>query len=75
MRLFSTVLAILFIALSVSAFSEPQIVTDVKNGTKALECLFSDGWRDIPKDKVIGIDDINGHWIFTNGSAKTCEVY
>jgi len=75
MRALSVVLVVAFIVLSLSAFSEPQIVTDIKNGDKKLECLFNDGWRDIPKEKFVGIDDVNGRWIFSNGSAKTCEIY
>jgi len=63
------------IGLSLGAFSEPQIVTDIKNGDKQLECLFSDGWKTIPSEKFVGIDDMNGRWLFTNGSAKTCEIY
>ena len=68
-----SVLAI--IGLSLSAFNEPQIVTDIKNGDKQLECLFGDGWRTIPKEKFVGINDVNGYYLFTNGSAKTCEIY
>ena len=63
------------IGLSLGAFSEPQIVTDIKNGDKQLECLFNDGWKTIPSEKFVGIDDMNGRWLFTNGSAKTCEIY
>lgn len=58
-----------------AGLSTPQIVTDLKSGDKSLECLFSDGWRDIPKDKIVGLDDVSGRWLFTNGSAKTCEIY
>ena len=53
----------------------PQIVKDVKDGTKTLECEFSDGWRVIPPEKILYLDDVTGRWIFTNGSAGTCEVY
>ncbi len=77
MRLFSTVLVIVFIALSVSAFQEPQIVTDVKSGSKTLECEFHDGWRVVPQDKIVGLDDMSNRWIFTNGSVagKNCDTY
>ena len=67
--------ALAIIGLSLGAFNEPQIVTDIKNGDKQLECLFGDGWKEIPKEKFVGIDDVNGRYLFTNGSAKTCEVY
>jgi len=63
------------IGLSLGAFSEPQIVTDIKNGDKQLECLFNDGWRVVSPDKIVGIDEVNDRWLFTNGSAKTCEIY
>ena len=53
---------------------EPQIVQDVKSGDKVLTCEFSDGWRVIPKDKIVGLNDENGYWSFTNGFARNCEV-
>ena len=46
----------------------------IKNGTKTLTCEFSDGYRDIPKDKFVGYDDESGYWLFTNGQAKNCEI-
>ena len=65
---------LLLAVLSGIAFGEPQVVTDIKNGNNRLECMFSDGWRDIPKDKFVGMSD-RGAWLFTNGSARTCRVY
>ena len=54
---------------------EPQVVTDLKEGKKTLECQFDDGWRTVPKDKIVGLDDEHGGWIFTNGYARNCEIY
>jgi outer membrane lipoprotein-sorting protein len=75
MKLFLSLLAVALVVLSVQAFSEPKIVTELKNGTKTLECEFTDGWRVVPSEKIVGLDDVSGRFIFTNGSAKTCEIY
>lgn len=64
-----------FLILFTSDLLVPHIVTDVQSGEVQLECEFSDGWRDVPKDKVVGLDDISGRWIFTNGSASNCKTY
>lgn len=50
------------------------VVKDVKAGNKTLYCLFSDGWREVPKERVIDREAENGYWIFDNGYAKTCKV-
>ena len=60
--------------VTLTAFQTPQVVTDVQNGTKTLECEFTDGWRTVPAEKVVGIDDVSNRWLFTNGSASHCEV-
>lgn len=46
----------------------------LQSGEYKLECMFSDGWKDIPKDKIVGIDDEKGYFLFTNGYARTCKV-
>lgn len=60
-------------ALSKLDFTE-EIVKQVKSGDKTLYCLFSDGWRGVPKERVIDREAENGYWIFDNGYAKTCKV-
>jgi hypothetical protein len=77
MKIIIGICLLVILGLSVGAFSEPQIVTDIKNGDKQLECNFNDGWRLVDGSKVVGIDDNSNRWIFTNGSvaAKNCEVY
>ena len=67
-------LAIGFVALSYQVFKTPQIVEDIQSGKVQLECEFRDGWRDVPADKVIDLDD-NGRYYFTNGSAGNCNTY
>lgn len=54
---------------------EPKLHKDIKSGTVILECEFNDGWRDVPKEKFVGRDDMTNRWLFTNGSAKNCETY
>jgi len=75
--LLAIISVITLIWLSMSAFNDPQIVTDIKNGNKQLECNFNDGLRTVDGSKVLGIDDVRNRWIFTNGSvaAQNCEVY
>ena len=57
-----------------SVFVDNKIVKEVKTGEKTLTCEFSDGWRDVPKEKIIGLNDNNGYWEFTNGYARNCEA-
>lgn len=71
-----TILGIMIVVIiGLSVFSEPKIVTELQSGEKSLECLFTDGWKDVPKEKIVGFDDVNGRWLFTNGSATNCEIY
>ena len=39
-----------------------------------LVCDFSDGYREVPKSKIIALDDESGYWVFSNGSAKDCTI-
>ena len=61
---------------TLTAFQTPQVVTDVQNGSKTLECEFTDGFRVVDGSKVVGIDDVHNRWLFTNGSVamRNCEV-
>jgi len=46
----------------------------IKNGKAELYCDFGDGYRLVPKEKIVGyIDDVN-YWAFTNGYARNCYV-
>ena len=80
MKLFcvSTALLFSFVFLGCYVYSKldftEEIVKQVKSGDKTLYCLFSDGWREVPKEKVIDRETENGYWIFDNGYAKTCKV-
>ena len=70
------VIAVVLVGLmALSASMQPQIVEDVKTGKVTLECQFHDGWRTVPADKVVGLDDMSSAWLFTNGSAQNCETY
>jgi len=44
------------------------------NGNLQLQCLFQNGYRVVPKDKIVAYDSENGTWAFSNGWAKNCEV-
>lgn len=44
----------------------------VQAGELTLVCVMKDGERVIDPDKVV--DLVDGVWVFTNGSAKSCEV-
>jgi len=69
------VVSIMVLFSLIAILSKPsQIEIDVKSGTKTLTCEFADGWREIEPEKVVGFNDENGYWTFTNGYAKNCEV-
>lgn len=44
----------------------------VQAGELTLVCVMKDGARVIDPDKVV--DLVDGVWVFTNGSAKSCGV-
>ena len=76
LELFIVIIGAIGIFMVLVLLSQPtQIENDVKNGTKTLSCEFSDGWRDVPKEKIMGLNDETGYWYFTNGSARNCEIY
>jgi len=50
----------------------PAIVEKAKAGEVHLSCLFEDGWRAVPADKVVGLE--GSRWLFTNGSAGSCNT-
>ena len=68
------VLSLLLVVATILASQEPQIIKDLKSGKKTLECQFQDGWREVPANKIVGIND-DGSWAFTNGYAHNCEIY
>jgi len=65
--------AILFVLICF-CLPESEMEKSVKSGEKILTCEFSDGWRDVPSEKIVGYNDETGYWSFTNGYAKNCEV-
>jgi hypothetical protein len=80
MKVILTSMAFLLVIVFLGSYSlskldlTEEIVKQVKSGDKTLYCLFSDGWREVPKEKVIDREAENGYWIFDNGYAKTCKV-
>lgn len=44
----------------------------VQSGEYILFCLFTGGWKRVPKDKVIGVSAYG--WEFANGYATRCEL-
>ena len=44
------------------------------NSNLQLQCLFKDGYRVVPKSKIIAYDGKSDTWAFVNGWAKNCEV-
>ena len=39
-----------------------------------LVCDFPDGYREVPKNKIVALDDESGYWVFSDGSAKNCTI-
>ena len=68
------IVAILF--LFSNLFGDLSQVDKVKKGEVELYCHFKDGYRKVDPDKVIGINDEAGYWLFTNGYAKieNCDI-
>lgn len=44
----------------------------VQSGELTLRCVINDEARVIAPNQVVGLMD--GTWVFTNGSARNCEV-
>jgi len=44
------------------------------NKNLQLECLFKNGYRIVPKNKIIAYDDEQNTWAFSNGWARNCEI-
>lgn len=51
---------------------EARLEQQVKSGEKELICVFQDGERRVPSNKIVGLHD--GVWEFTNGHASACIV-
>jgi hypothetical protein len=66
------VIALSLIASVAAYVGPPEVVLKVQSGEFELTCLFEDGWREVPKNKVIGLDGLQ--WLFTNGAASACRV-
>ena len=66
---------ILILAGLVYALNATDPVTKLK-GNKNLElnCEFRDGYRTVPKDKIIAYDGEQNVWVFTNGYAHNCSI-
>ena len=76
MSMFLSAVALAFVTGALLALILPKNETLVKlqSGEYKLECMFEGGWREVPKEKIVDIDDEKGGWIFTNGYARTCKV-
>lgn len=55
---------------------DKKLTEAIKSGDKALYCTFSDGERQIDKDKFLKVEEFDGVLVFkfTNGSARNCTV-
>lgn len=70
----------LFAALAVAGITlaacnlveDHELLAGVQSGELELHCEFATGRRQINPAKVVDFKD--GRWLFTNGSAKNCEV-
>ena len=49
-------------------------VKQLKSGEKTLYCYFNDGYRKVEPAKIVDIHPDGVGFIFTNGSARQCEV-
>nr|DAX81657.1 MAG TPA: protein of unknown function (DUF883) [Bacteriophage sp.] len=74
MFLSAVVLAFVIGALLALILPKNETLVKLQSGEYKLECMFEDGWREVPKEKIVDTDDEKGGWIFTNGYARTCKV-
>ena len=51
---------------------EAAMISKVKSGESILTCLFRDGFRAVPAEKVTGFE--HGYWTFDNGAASSCSL-
>jgi len=70
-----TLTILIVLALIVVYCKKFNIVNELKNDNNLeLFCLFKNGYRKIPKNKILTFDDSNNVWIFTNGYARSCRI-
>lgn len=73
MRIISAVLLVAALAIMwATSVNDRKTLELATSGKAVLYCLMSDGWRQIPADKIKAFD--GERWVFTNGSARQCEV-
>jgi len=67
--------AIIVMVLLLVYYKKFNNVDELKsNDNLELVCLFKNGYRKVPKNKIITFDDSNNVWIFTNGYARSCRI-
>jgi len=67
------IIALVVILFSGLRYTDP--VYKLKSNNKLqLQCLFQNGYRIVPKNKIIAYDDESGTWAFVNGWARNCEI-
>lgn len=64
--------ALLFTLGAYIAHQDHMTVKDAQTGNRTLTCVFADGERVVPPHLIKG--NIDGTWIFANGSAKNCKL-
>ena len=77
MKYLAIILAVLCVAAvataaAVSSGIDSKMVRDVQSGESILTCLFRDGYRAVPAEKVTGFE--HGYWTFDNGAASSCSL-
>lgn len=74
----SKILVVVGITAFVSSIALGNIIAPadssslVKSGEYTLTCLFEDGERAVPKEKIEY--EIDGYWKFTNGGSNSCTL-
>lgn len=49
-------------------------IKQLKSGEKTLYCYFNDGYRKVEPNKIVDRHPDGVGFIFTNGSARQCEI-
>ena len=69
---FIPLLLAVLLAVAFLSWQDKSLLKQVQAGNKTLACEFKDGWRVVKPDLIV--DLVDGVWVFSNGSAKNCEV-
>jgi hypothetical protein len=67
------IIGILFVVIGLMHNNHAKWLQDIKQN-HTLTCYIDNEYKVIDPDKIVDYNDEQCYWIFTNGSAKNCEL-